>query len=147
LREVSVGAPARISVPALAGLALDVTVSAIAPLVESATRTAEVRMEVPNESGRLSPGMFVGVEIESSARHAGLALPDAAVMEVEGRTCVFVPLEPGSSTFCLHAVTVGPPVREWIPVKSGLKEGDLVVVSGAFLLKAELGKSSATHEH
>jgi cobalt-zinc-cadmium efflux system membrane fusion protein len=60
---------------------------------------------------------------------------------------VFVPVEPGSGLFCRHEIEVGAPIGEHVPVLSGLKAGELVVVAGTFRLKAEHGKSSATHEH
>jgi cobalt-zinc-cadmium efflux system membrane fusion protein len=44
-------------------------------------------------------------------------------------------------------VTAGKSVGGWVPVTEGLKEGESVVVSGAFILKADLGKSGAAHEH
>lgn len=149
LAEVAVGAAARVQVPALVHPGHAGRVSAIATMLEPATRTAEVRIEVPNPDGTLLPGMFIEVEVESS-RAAGapvLAVPDAAVLTVEGSACVFVPVEAGGSVFCKHEVEVGAPIGANIPVLSGLSEGDLVVVSGAFRLKAEHGKASAQHEH
>jgi membrane fusion protein, heavy metal efflux system len=44
-------------------------------------------------------------------------------------------------------VKVGPPVGSWVEVLEGLEEGEPVVVSGSFVLKAELGKAGAVHEH
>ena len=43
-------------------------------------------------------------------------------------------------------MTLGAPVAGFVPVLSGLEAGELVVVEGSFLLKADLGKSSAEHE-
>jgi hypothetical protein len=65
----------------------------VATALEAATRTAEVRVIVPNPDGALLPGMFLQVEIESSAGASGpvLAVPDAAVLTIEGRPAVFLP--------------------------------------------------------
>jgi len=60
---------------------------------------------------------------------------------------VFVPVEGEENTFAKRAVTIGPRAGGMIPITSGLKEGESVVVSGSFILKAELGKSEAEHEH
>jgi cobalt-zinc-cadmium efflux system membrane fusion protein len=149
LAEVALGAPARVQVPALGQEGGAGSVSAIATVLEPSTRTAEVRIVVQNTDGTLLPGMFVQVEIDS-ARTAGapvLAVPDEAVLNVEGHSSVFVPLEAGGRVFCKHEVEVGAPIGAQLPVLSGLSEGELVVVSSAFRLKAEHGKASAQHEH
>ena len=149
LAEIALGAPARVRVPALQHEPHEGRVAAVPVTLEASTRTAEVRIEVPNPDGVMLPGMFVQVEIDSSIRTGAptLAVPDAAVMTVEGKPSVFVPLEAGSSVFCKHEVQIGTPVGMHIPVLSGLSEGTLVVVAGTFRLKAELGKASAQHEH
>ncbi len=149
LAEVGIGAPARVKVPALQHAGCEGRVAAVPTTLEASTRTAEVRIELPNPDETMLPGMFIQVEIESS-RGAGtttLAVPDGAVMNVEGRSSVFVPTAPGGSVFCKHEVEIGTPVGDQIPVLAGLAAGDLVVVAGAFLLKAEHGKASAQHEH
>ncbi len=149
LAEVAIGAPARVNVPALQYAGCEGRVATVPTTIEASTRTAEVRIEVPNPDGNMLPGMFIQVEIESS-RGAGtptLAVPDGAVLNIEGSSSVFVPTDPDGSVFCKHEVQVGIPVGTQIPVLAGLRAGDLVVVSGVFLLKAEHSKASAQHEH
>ena len=75
-----------------------------------------------------------------------LAVPDEAVQTVEGGPAVFVPVEGEENTFARRAVTRGQAGRRRVPVLSGLKEGEQVVVAGTFILKADLGKSGAAHE-
>jgi cobalt-zinc-cadmium efflux system membrane fusion protein len=149
LSEIVLGAPARVRVPAVEQAAYVGRVSSVPVTLEASTRTAEVRIEVPNPGGKLLPGMFIQVEIDST-RGAGvpvLAVPDAAVLKVEGKPSVFVPIAPGSSVFCKHEIEIGVQVGEFVPVLAGLAAGDLVVVSGAFRLKAEHGKETAEHDH
>ena len=149
LAEVSVGAPARVEVPALGRTAGEGRVAAVPTVLEASTRTAEVRIELENKDGTMLPGMYITVEIESS-RGAGktvLTVPDEAVMNIEGRPSVFVPIEPGGSVFCRHEIEIGAQVGGFVPVLSGLKPGELVVVAGTFRLKAERGKATAKHEH
>lgn len=149
LGEIAIGARARVRVPALQDLRAQGTVAAVPVLLEASTRTAEVRVELPNPDGTLLPGMFLQVEIDSSlaASTPTLAIPDEAVMTIEGKPSVFIPLEAGGRVFCKHEVVVGTPIGAHVPVRSGLDAGTLVVVSGTFRLKAELGKASAQHEH
>jgi cobalt-zinc-cadmium efflux system membrane fusion protein len=51
------------------------------------------------------------------------------------------------NTFAKRAVTVGKPIGGLVPVYAGLVEGERFVIAGTFILKAELGKGSAAHEH
>jgi cobalt-zinc-cadmium efflux system membrane fusion protein len=78
---------------------------------------------------------------------AVLAVPDDAVQTVDGAPAVFVPVAGEENTFARRAVTLGQPVGGMVPVVSGLTEGEPVVVSGTFILKAELGKGEASHAH
>jgi cobalt-zinc-cadmium efflux system membrane fusion protein len=150
LRDVEVGAAAQVRIGAIGDAPVAGKVSFIAPSLDANTRTAQVRIEVQNETGKLKPGMFATAVIASSHQATGeavLSVPDAAVQTVEGRPAVFVPVAGEPNTFAKRAVGVGPAVGGIVPITSGLKEGEPVVISGSFILKAELGKSEAAHEH
>jgi membrane fusion protein, heavy metal efflux system len=69
------------------------------------------------------------------------------VQTIEGQPSVFVPVKGEANTFALQPVKAGPPVNGMIPILAGLKEADQVVMRGAFILKAELGKGEAGHGH
>jgi cobalt-zinc-cadmium efflux system membrane fusion protein len=143
-------AEARLTLAAMPEEKVTGVVSFVAQTVDPATRTAKVRIEVENRDGELRPGMFGSVEIIGGGNGTGqavLALPDDAVQTVDGGPAVFVPVEGEENTFARRAVTVGNPVGDWVPVLSGLKEGEPVVAGGSFVLKADLGKSGAAHEH
>jgi cobalt-zinc-cadmium efflux system membrane fusion protein len=150
LRGLKRNALARLTLAAMPEEKLSGVVSFVSHTVDPATRTAKVRIEVDNKDGELRPGMFGGVEIVAGGNETAdvqLAVPDEAVQTVEGGPAVFVPVAGEENTFAKRAVTVGKPVGGWVPVLSGLKEGEPVVVSGTFILKADLGKSGAAHEH
>jgi cobalt-zinc-cadmium efflux system membrane fusion protein len=148
LKGLKKGAEAHVALAALPDEKVEGTVSFVAQTVDPATRTLKVRIEVKNGHGELRPGMFARAEIATGdpKGESVLAVPDEAVQTVEGGPAVFVPVEGEESTFAKRAVTVGKPVGGWVPVLSGLKEGERVVVTGTFILKAELGKSGAAHE-
>jgi cobalt-zinc-cadmium efflux system membrane fusion protein len=150
LDEVGVGSTARVRVAANGG-AVDGKVSYIAPALDSSTRTAQVRIVVPNPKGSLRPGMFARAELTTGATAADatpvLAVPEDAVQTVEGKSSVFVPVDGEPNTFATRVVKIGRPVGGMVAVESGVKEGEGVVISGTFILKAELGKAGAAHEH
>jgi cobalt-zinc-cadmium efflux system membrane fusion protein len=149
LRDVALGTAAQVRIGAAGEQPVAGKVSFIAPSLDPNTRTVPVRIEVPNANGQLKPGMFATAVLASSHQtgEAVLTVPDEAVQTIEGGPAVFVPVEGEPNTFAKRAVTVGPAVGGFVPVTSGLKEGESVVVSGSFILKAELGKGAAEHEH
>ena len=93
----------------------------------------------------------VGAEIvTSSSQDSGapvVAVPEEAIQTVEGAPALFVPVAGEPDTFQKRAVTIGAAVGGLVPVYSGLLEGESFVSAGSFLLKAELGKGAAAHEH
>src|SRR5690606_36435508 len=108
---------------------------------DTATRTIQARIEVPNRDGALRPGMFATAQISASDTGTAVAVvPRDAVQELEGETVVFVPSDhPGE--FRAQAVVVGALVgADMVSVISGLAIGDTIVVSGAFMLRSELAK-------
>lgn len=60
---------------------------------------------------------------------------------------VFVPVAGEDGTFAPRRVTLGASAGGFVELRAGLVVGDRFVAKGAFLLEAELGKSSAVHEH
>lgn len=151
LKEIAKGARARIKFGNQEATPIDGTTSNVAAAVNADTRTAEVRVEVHNAQGVLKPGMFVRIEVEmlvgATNRGAVLAIPDEAIQILEGHPVVFVPVAGEENTFTKRVVTIGEPVMGLVPVYSGLKQGEQYVASGTFILKAELGKGSAEHDH
>jgi cobalt-zinc-cadmium efflux system membrane fusion protein len=149
LGDVAVGSRARIELAAIARQKLEGKVTHIAASLNAQTRTASIRIEVTNP-GPLRAGMFARAEIEGSENDGTrdvLAIPEAAVLTVEGEPCVFTPVEGEENTFAKTPVKVGRSVGGLLPVLDGLKEGQPIVVAGTFILKAELGKSGAEHHH
>ena len=152
LPEIALGAKAWINAGSLDPHKHEGQVSYVAPMIDPHTRTVSVRVAVECEDRSLKPGMFVEVEISSTDRNNPepppvVAVPDAAVQTVEGVSAVFVPVPDEPNTFAKRAVSVGKAVAGLVPVHSGLVEGESYVASGSFLLKADLGKASAEHQH
>ena len=149
LSSVGVGSSATLDVPALSGRSFEGSVTYIDPRVNENTRTARLRVEVENDGDGLRPGMFARAMIgpSSGGGETVPALPADAVMEVEGEMSVFVPVEGEPDIFARRAVRVGERVGDFYPLMDGVSVGDEVVVAGTFILKADLGKAGASHDH
>jgi cobalt-zinc-cadmium efflux system membrane fusion protein len=114
-------------------------------VVDSATRTFKVRVEVNNDALLLRPGMFAQVHIETTdaASRNEIVVPEVAVQELNGKQVVFVSHPTAPGTFTARTVTVGARRGEGaIAIMSGLRAGERIATSGAFQLKAELTKAS-----
>lgn len=149
LGDVAVGAQAWVSVGGVRGAKFEGAVSYISPMVDPDTRTTEVRIEVPGDHAVLKPGAFAQVEIVASGEPAPptVAVPEAAIQTLEGEPVVFVPVAGEPNTFAKRIVQAGDPVGGLVPIYAGLVEGESFVASSTFVLKADLGKSSAKHVH
>jgi len=143
LARIKVGDEVTLSVSSYAGELFEGKVSFIDPVLDPHSRTAEVRVEVPNKKGRLRPGMFAEAVIQSTAddekAEAPLIIPYTAVLFTGQRSVVFVK-ERGKDrpTFAVREVQLGPRAGHMYPVASGLQAGEEVVTQGAFALDAEL---------
>ena len=124
------------------------TLDYVSPVASPGARTIRARAVVDNRSGSWRPGMFVTAKLPASAAVVrSVAVPAEAVQDIGGQPMVFVPVPGEANTFEAREVAVGPEIDGWRPVKSGLVDGEALVVRGGFLLKAELGKAMAGHDH
>jgi len=145
-----VGDTAIVRLPSLGDREIRGKVGYVSPRLSTATRTIPVRIEINAQDTGLLPGMFVEVELHCERHAAGetiLAIPEQAVQTVEGDAAVFVPVAGEPGTFAKRAVRIGEPVGGLVPVLDGLTEGEPYVASGSFILKADLGKAGAGHDH
>lgn len=155
LLRVHPGAKAWINVGSLGEVGskrFEGSVAFISPFVDPTTRTAQVRIEVPIADLGLLPGMFAQAEIverdpSEPSPAPVVAVPEDAIQTVEGGPALFVPVEGEPNTYAKRAVTIGRAVGGLVPVFSGLVEGEMFVSEGTFILKADLGKGAAAHEH
>jgi membrane fusion protein, heavy metal efflux system len=142
------GANARVAVPALPGLQVQARVLAVGSQVEMSSRTIPVRLELANAGGTLRPGMSATVWLPVGEGAPVLAVPAAALQRLGDEWCVFVPRAEGA--FEARAVGRGRDLGGETEILSGLAAGEIVVVEGAFLLKAEAEKArgeGAGHDH
>jgi RND family efflux transporter MFP subunit len=135
---VQVGSKAVVTSAAYPGLALRGRVAYVDPRVDAQTRTAKVRVEVPNGDGRLKLGMYVlvGFTTPRSGRGA-LAVPRTAVQTIGERHVVYLARKDEPGRFIQRVIRVGAASGDAYVVLEGLEAGDEVVTEGSFLLRAE----------
>jgi membrane fusion protein, heavy metal efflux system len=116
----------------------------VSPLSSSATQSLSARVQLDNSDGRWSPGLYVQAQVAIGESTVALAVPAAALQELEGGTSVFVDDADGLEP---RVVKTGRSDGRVVEIVEGLQAGDAVVGEGSFVLKAELGKGEAEHEH
>jgi len=147
LTRVRVGSRASVDVSAYPGERFEGRVTYLAAMLDKVSRTVVARIEVENRDGRLKPEMFATARIDASDAQTArslLTVPDSAIILLQGQPTVFV-AEGGG--FESRAIDPGDKLGGRTVVKSGVSEGEQLVVSGAFALKARLLKSQISDEH
>jgi cobalt-zinc-cadmium efflux system membrane fusion protein len=125
------------------GAPIQARIDYVSPLGTSDTQSSVARAVVPND-GRLRPGMFVDGRVVLSATPVEVAVKASALQTLEGKTVVFVR---EGETFTPREVELGHRDADWVEVKFGLMPGDTYAAKNSFVIKAEIGKGSAAHEH
>lgn len=128
------GQAADMTLSYLPGRTLHGTITLIYPVLESATRTVQVRVEFPNPDLTLKPEMYAEVELRSDLGER-LSIPESAVLSTGTRNIVFV--AQGDGYFEPREVRLGVRLSAAVEVLDGLAEGDSVVTSGNFFVDSE----------
>jgi len=131
-RKLAPQQPAEVVVDALAGEPFTGVISRISPTVDPKTGTFRARVEVPDPSRRLKPGMFARVNIVYERREEALQLPRAAILDADGTQSVFVVVDDKAEQ---RPVRTGLANNGWLEVVEGLDGSERVVVVGQAGLK------------
>src|SRR5712672_270179 len=136
LAQIRPGQSATITVQAYPGRVFEGRVAFVYPTLNAQTRTAKVRIEVPNPDLLLKTDMYATVEIASPVETSTvLAVPDSAVLDTGTKQTVLV--DRGEGRFEPRAVKLGPRADGYVTVLEGLREGEKVVTGANFLIDAE----------
>ena len=108
------------------------------------TRTAQIRCMLDNSSGELKPEMYATIMFELEQSESSLMVPAAALQDINGQPSIFVSL--GADRFKAVSVLPGRKSGDMLAITGDIKPGDRIAVSGSFLLKSELLKSSMAAE-
>jgi membrane fusion protein, copper/silver efflux system len=116
-------------------------INVIYPQIIKDTRTARVRVELPNPELLLIHDMYVDAEIETGSAESVLAIPESAVLDSSSRQAVLV--DKGEGRFEPREVKLGHRGEGYVEVREGLAEDDPVVTSANFLIDAESNLKAA----
>jgi cobalt-zinc-cadmium efflux system membrane fusion protein len=123
---------------------LEAAVIYVAPVIDEVTQSKLVRAVVPNSNGMLRPGLFVMGSLSSDMREVPLAVRREAIQTFRDWNVVYLT---DGHTFQAIPVELGRRDANYVEVLSGLSIGDRYVARNSFIVKADIEKSGATHDH
>jgi Cu(I)/Ag(I) efflux system membrane fusion protein len=142
LSAIKVGTRAKVAVRAYMAQPIEGDVTFIYPVLRAETRTARVRIEVPNPDGRLKIDMYSDVVFQAGAEEGPvIAVPVSAVIDSGTRQVVLV--VKGEGRFEPRPVKLGRRGEGYVEVMEGVSKGEEVVTSATFLIDAESNLKAA----
>lgn len=145
LRYVHVGQKVILTTSAFPDKEFNGEVVYISPQVDEHTQSIKVRVDVENHEHLLRLGMFLSGKLIYASDKKALAVPVSAVQQLNEKDIVFAAEK--EDIFKLKEVELGQRSNEYVEVKKGLKEGDVVVTQGSFYLKSERAKEAFGDGH
>jgi Cu(I)/Ag(I) efflux system membrane fusion protein len=136
IASIAVGTKVRVTLRAMPAQPIDGVVDFIYPELKPETRTAQVRIALPNLDGRLKTSMYADVEFEAGAGATPVvAAPDSAIIDSGSRQVVLV--VKGEGRFEPRAVRLGRRGGGYAEILAGLAAGEEIVTSATFLIDSE----------
>lgn len=116
----------------------------LSPIGAEHTQTMTARAAIPNGSGQWPPGLFVKGEVVLQEFRVPLAVKVEAVQSFRDWEVVFINV---GNAFEARPLELGRRDGQWAEVLSGLRPGDRYVTRNSFVIKADIGKAGASHDH
>lgn len=116
----------------------------LAPLSSHASQSIHARVTLDNPDGRLRPGQFVRAQLNVAEHEVALAVRQSAVQSFRDFQVVFARF---GETYEVRMLEFGMRNDEWLEVLSGLAPGIEYVTENSYLIKADIEKSGASHDH
>ncbi|OAI22442.1 MULTISPECIES: efflux RND transporter periplasmic adaptor subunit [Methylomonas] len=135
LSKIKVGQQVSVEVPAYPGERFPAVVRYIGQLLDENSRSVQVRCELANPDGRLLPGMYASVTLESDPSQQAIVIPLTAVFTEAESDYVFVAT--GENRFKQKPIKIGLRLKDQGVVLEGLQPGERLVTEGALVLRAE----------
>jgi cobalt-zinc-cadmium efflux system membrane fusion protein len=135
LSKIKLGQKLSISVPAYPGEIFPATVQYIGQVLDEKTRTVQVRCDLPNQDGRLLPGMYATIMVESDPGDKAIVIPLTAVFTEGDADFVFIALD--ENRYQQRPVEIGLRLKDKAVITKGLQPNEQLVTEGALTLRAE----------
>jgi cobalt-zinc-cadmium efflux system membrane fusion protein len=116
----------------------------VAPLTLHASQSVQARVILDNAAGLLRPGQFVRARVTVAEHPVELAVRQSAIQRFRDFEVVFARF---GETYEVRMLELGRRNSEWIEVLGGLKPGSEYVTGNSYLIKADIEKSGASHDH
>lgn len=116
----------------------------VSPLLDRETRNARVIATMPNTDHRWKPGTFVTAEVPIEGAASKLLVPRMALQTVKGKPTLFVR---DANGFEARPVRTGREDDDNVEILGGVTPGETIAIANSFILKAELEKADAEHDH
>ncbi|MGE0467587.1 MAG: efflux RND transporter periplasmic adaptor subunit [Steroidobacteraceae bacterium] len=122
----------------------DGRVDNVAAVGSAASQSMTVRVVLPNPDGHWRPGLFVTGEVVVREEDVPLAVRTEALQDMDGKSVVF---EKVGERYEARPVTVGRRDRQFVEITGGIEAGATYVTANSYLIKANIEKSGAGHDH
>ena len=134
IASIAPGQPVVVTSGAYPGETFNGQVTFITPIMDDATRTVKVRVELANLGGRLKPNMFVNASVLIPLAET-LVIPESSLLDTGSRKVVFV--AQSEDTFVKRDIVIGQQADGYVQVLSGLQPGETVVTAATFLIDSQ----------
>lgn len=126
-------------------ISVESTIALVLPTTEASSQTTIARVLIENPDNHWRAGMNIRADVVLTEKEVPVAVKTDAIQRMEGNSVVFVADEP--NTYKAQPLELGTSDGTWTEVHKGLSAGQRYVSKNSFVVKAEIGKSSAEHEH
>ncbi len=144
LPHLRVGQHVTVRTDAWPGQTFSGSVTLIGSSLDPTTRTIQVRATMPNAQNKLKPQMFTTATLDETESRRAIFVPESALQDVNGLQAAFVTSD--GTHFTARTVKTAAPIAGQVEVTEGLQPGDHIAVTGAFMLKSALLKSTMDSE-
>jgi membrane fusion protein, copper/silver efflux system len=141
LGAIAVGQTATVRARSFPGREFSGKIDVVYPEINKETRTARIRVDLPNPDLVLLHDMYVDAEVDTGSGEPVLSVPETAVMDTGSRQTVFV--DRGQGRFEPREVKLGRRGGGYVEIRQGVADGEPVVVSANFLIDAESNLKAA----
>ena len=120
------------------------TIDSLLPITETSSQTVVARVRIDNTHGHWRSGMTVRGDVVVTEREVPLAVKSSALQRFRDFTVVFAQV---GETYEVRMLELGTDDGEWVEVLGGIKPGARYVSENSFLIRADIEKSGASHDH